>query len=172
MDSVVSTVAQYALYVVAVVALVVWLFVDRSRKVGLAVEVLLAAALVAVLVKVGSAVHTDPRPFAVDPSVKPLFAHSADNGFPSDHTALATAVSLVVATYGRAIGVLLVVVSLAIGVARIEAHVHHVQDIVGGIVIGAVAAGVALLLWRFAATRLPPHLVAGRPRPAARDTSR
>jgi undecaprenyl-diphosphatase len=34
-----------------------------------------------------------------------------------------------------------------IGAARVAAHVHHWQDIVGGLVIGVLAAAIALLAW-------------------------
>ena len=49
----------------------------------------MALVIMVVLIKVAAAIYTDPRPFVVDPSIEPLFAHPADNGFPSDHTALA-----------------------------------------------------------------------------------
>jgi len=55
----------------------------------------------------------------VDPSVKPLFAYPADNGFPSDHTALAATVALVVMTYRRWLGAALPAAGIVLGVARV-----------------------------------------------------
>ena len=141
-------VAQYALFAVAAAAAVVWLMASRSDKVGLAVEAVFAMVLVAVMVKVAGAIHVDPRPFVQNPAVKPLFPHPADNGFPSDHTALATAISVVVWQYRRGVAWAMLAISLLIGAARVAAHVHHTQDIVAALIIGFVAAAVALLLWR------------------------
>jgi len=147
-DNVTVVVAQYALFVVAAAAAVVWLMAPRSDKVSLAVEAVVAMILVAVMVKVAGAVHADPRPFVANPAVKPLFPHPADNGFPSDHTALATAISVVVWQYRRSVAWAMVVLSVLIGVARVAAHVHHTQDILGALIIGVVAAAAAVMLWR------------------------
>jgi undecaprenyl-diphosphatase len=149
----VVAVAQYALFLVALGGVVAWLRVDRSDRVPLLAQAVLAVVLVAVLVKAAGMLHTDPRPFVVQPSLHPLFPHPADNGFPSDHTALATAVALVVARYRRALGIGLLLVSFAIGAARVAAHVHHVEDIVAGVLMGAVAAALALVAWEAWARR-------------------
>jgi len=153
-NSLVVDVAQYGIFVVAAGALVVWLLCSRHEKVALAVQAVVTMIVVAVLVKVAAALHTDPRPFVVDPHLHPLFAHPADNGFPSDHTALASGIALLVTTYRRWIGLALVVVSVAIGVSRVAAHVHHPQDIAAGLVIGLLAALVGWLSWRLVGSRV------------------
>jgi membrane-associated phospholipid phosphatase len=84
----------------------------------------------------------------VNPSVHPLFPHPADNGFPSDHTALASGVALLVTVHRRWIGLVLVLISLAIGAARVAAHVHHIEDVVAALVIGVLAALAGVLAWR------------------------
>jgi undecaprenyl-diphosphatase len=154
MDSVVSAVAQYALYAIAVGALVVWVLATRNERIELAIRAVLALLVVVVLIRTGSALHTDPRPFVVDPSVKPLFAHSADNGFPSDHTAVGVAIACVVMTCRRWAGIGLLVVAVGLGVARVAAHVHHPQDIVAGALMGAVAAVAAVVVARPVERRL------------------
>jgi undecaprenyl-diphosphatase len=146
--SAVSLVAQAGLYVVAVLAVVVWLTASRSEKVALAVEMVVGLVAVAVLVKVAGALHTDPRPFVVDPSVHPWFSHPADNGFPSDHTAIGSVTAFVVLRHRRAAGLGLLVLAVLVGVARVIAHVHHVEDIVAGVVIGLLAALAGVLAWR------------------------
>jgi len=163
-STVVSAVAQYALFVVALGALLVWVRVpSRQEKVALAVEAVLAMLLVAVLVKVAGAVHTDPRPFVVDPHLRPLFPHPPDNGFPSDHTALATAVAAVVCVHRRWAGLVLLAVAVCLGAARVLAHVHHTQDIVAGVLIGLLAAAVAVLGYRTLAQRRVDRWVESRP---------
>jgi undecaprenyl-diphosphatase len=147
MDALIVAVAQYALFVVAAGGLLAWWLADRGDKIALGVQAVLAVALVAVLVKAAGLVHVDPRPFVVNPSLRPLFPHPPDNGFPSDHTALAAAVSLLVLRYRTGLGAALLAVTVAIGAARVAAHVHHVEDIAAGLLIGALATGVALAGW-------------------------
>ena len=60
MHSVVSFVAQAGLYVVALLAVCVWVTVPRPEKVAMVVEVLVGLVAVAVLVKLAGAVHSDP----------------------------------------------------------------------------------------------------------------
>ena len=147
-DNTTVVVAQYAIYVVATAAVVIWLTASRHDKIGLAVEAVVAMVLALVMIKVAGAIHSDPRPFVQNPALKPLFPHPADNGFPSDHTALAAAVAAVVTQYRRRIGWAMALLAILIGVARVGAHVHHSQDIVAGLIIGYVAAIFALILWR------------------------
>jgi membrane-associated phospholipid phosphatase len=70
----------------------------------------------------------------------PLFAHSGDpNGFPSDHTLLASFLAFGVYRYSKKAGYALMVVAVLIGWARVAAHVHHAVDIIGSIAVTALA---------------------------------
>ena len=88
MNSLIVAVAQYLPFLILAAAAVIWLLLPRPDKVGLAMQAVVSLAIAVVLVKLAGAVHADPRPFVVDPSIKPLFPHPGDNRFPSDHTAL------------------------------------------------------------------------------------
>ncbi|MHB8187792.1 MAG: phosphatase PAP2 family protein [Dermatophilaceae bacterium] len=158
MDSLIVDVAQYLIFLILVAAGVAWLFLPRHDKVGLAVQGVVALAIALVLIRLAAAIHTDPRPFVVDPSIKPLFAHAADNGFPSDHTAVGVTVALLVMTYRRMLGAVLLAASILVGASRVAAHVHHSQDIVAGVLIAVVAVGITTVAWRWARPRLPPRL--------------
>lgn len=158
MDSLITAAAQYLLFPILVAATVIWIFLPRHDKVGLAVQTIVSLAIALVMIKLASAIHTDPRPFVVDPSLKPWFAHPADNGFPSDHTALGATVALLVMSYRRSLGAVLLTASILVGAARVAAHVHHAQDIVGGVVIAALAVGAAAAAWRWVRPRLPRGL--------------
>lgn len=158
MDTVIVAIAQYLLFGVLVAAGVAWLFLPRHEKVEFALMAVGAVVLTVALIWLAAALHYDPRPFVVNPAVKPLFAHVADNGFPSDHTAVAATVALLVLARRRVLGVVLLIASVLIGVSRVAAHVHHAQDIVASIVIALVAVAAAEVVWRWSKPRLPERL--------------
>jgi undecaprenyl-diphosphatase len=112
------------------------------------VEMVVGLVAVAVLVKVAGALHSDPRPFVQDPSVHPWFSHSADDGFPSDHAAVGAVTSFVVVRRRVGLGSVMLVATALLAAARVVAHVHHVQDVVAGGVIGLVAATAGAGVWR------------------------
>jgi membrane-associated phospholipid phosphatase len=91
------------------------LFLPRPDKVGLAMQAVASLAIAVVLVKLARTVHADPRPFVVDRSIRPSFAHRADNGFPSDHTASAATAAFLVITYRRGLGAVLLAASIMVG---------------------------------------------------------
>ena len=158
MNTLIVAVAQYLLYLILAAAAVIWLYLPRHEKVGLAVQTILSLVILVVLIKVVAGIHADPRPFVVHPSIRPLFAHPPDNGFPSDHTALAATVALLVMMYRRWLGALLLAASIVVGAARMAAHVHHGQDIIAGLLIAALAVGIAAATWRWVQPRLPRRL--------------
>lgn len=158
MNGLIVAVAQYLPFLIVVVAGIIWLVLPRRDKFGLAVQAVVALVIAVVLIQLAAATHADPRPFVVDPSIRPLFAHPADNGFPSDHTTLAATVALLVMTHRRWLGAVLLVASVLVGVARVAAHVHHGQDIVAGMLIAIVAVGVTTAAWAWVRPRLPGRL--------------
>jgi membrane-associated phospholipid phosphatase len=151
-------VAQYLPFLIPVVAGIIWLLLPRRDKFGLAVQSVVALVIAVVLIQLAAGAHADPRPFVVDPSIRPLFAHPGDNGFPSDHTTLAATLALLVMIYRRWLGVVLLAASVSVGVARVAAHVHHGQDIVAGVLIAAAAVGVTTAAWAWVRPRLTGRL--------------
>lgn len=90
-----------------------------------------------ILAKISGVFIHDPRPFVVE-HIKPLIAHAADNGFPSDHTLLTSVIASVIFAYNKKLGMVLFAISIAIGGARVLAGIHHPLDIVGAMVISTV----------------------------------
>jgi undecaprenyl-diphosphatase len=155
-NTAIVAVAEYLLYVLAVIAFGVWLIQDNRGKLVLGLQAVVALVLVGIGITVAAALHTDPRPFVHDPHSHPLFAHAADNGFPSDHSVAAAMVAALVFAYRRAVGMVLAAGAVLVAVARVAAHVHHAQDVVAGLALGAVAAYAAVWLVQRAADRLTP----------------
>lgn len=171
MDTLIVDTAQYLPYVVVLAGVVVWLLLPLLAKVALAVQGIVTLVVVLVLIVVAGHLHSDPRPFVVDPSVHPLFHHAKDNGFPSDHEALAMAVALLITLYRRVVGIVLIALAILVGVARVAAHVHHVQDIVGGAGIAVVAVAVSMVVWWALRPLVSPRVVAARSKWTARRSS-
>jgi PAP2 superfamily len=92
------------------------LALPRRDKFGLAVQAIVALVIAVVLIQLAAVTHADPRPFVVDPSIRPLFPHLADNGFPSDHTTLAATVAFLVMIYRWWLGAVLLDASALVGV--------------------------------------------------------
>ncbi len=112
--------------------------------------------------------YYDPRPFVAQ-HIHPLFAHAADNGFPSDHAALTMFLAVCVLFYSRLWGGALVVNALLVGTARVLAHVHSPLDIVAGFVFAAVAALLAHRAAPWMVRKLPLAPPPGHPAGDARS---
>ena len=144
MDELIKIIAKYFILIpVAVNAYIFWKLKpnNRMKMVYMAVA---GAVLTLVLAKLGSHLYSDPRPQFSDHS-NPLFGHSNDNGFPSDHTLLAAFLAFLAYKYSKQAGYGLLVVALLVGWARVAAHVHHRVDIAGSFVF----AGLAFLIAQY-----------------------
>lgn len=144
MHTVIVWTAQYLLFVLAAVFVLVWLFAENWRgRIFLAISAVFGVILMVGFLYIAKDVHHDPRPFVDNPHIKPLFAHGRDDGFPSDHSLAAALIAGLMAWRHRVIGALLAVGAVAIAWARVAAHVHHLQDVLAGLALGAAAALLA-----------------------------
>lgn len=158
MNALTVATAQYVPLLIPLAPAIVWFFLPRRDRLAMAAQAIISLVVVLGLIQLAASLHTDPRPFVVNPSVPALFTHPPDNGFPSDHTALASTVALLVMIYRKFLGAMLLAAGIVAGAARVAAHVHHVQDIVAGVGIAVMAVGLAVLIWRWARPRLPHRL--------------
>ena len=151
--------SQYTLFAVLACAAVVWLTLGQRERGAMLVALVLAVVVGGGLLLASAVAWYDPRP---------LFPHSPDNGFPSDHTVAATLVAGVVMGFRLRTGLALLLASILLGAARVAAQVHHVPDIVAGVLIGLTAAAVGVTLAHaaigsWAGWRLPWHRADPRP---------
>lgn len=150
MDTLIIFCAKYLIWLVVLLGLA-FLFVSIHWK-RVALSAALSMALAYALAKAVGALWYDPRPFVVG-HLTPLIAHAADNGFPSDHMLLGAAIASVVYAHNRVWGLVLWILALIVGVARVLAGVHHTVDLAGSIIVAVVAVGVI----EFALRRLWPR---------------
>ncbi len=139
MDSTIVFVAKYFLFVSLGVTVWFWWRCDRATRIELLVRLVVGGLLALALATVAGHLYYDTRPFVTE-HVKPLFAHAADNGFPSDHALLTSFLGFSVLLYSKKVGAVLLAIAVAVGAARVAAHVHAPVDIVGSFVFSAVAA--------------------------------
>ena len=142
-------VAQYFLYLSVIVTVWYWWRRDRPTKVELGFRLLVGGLLALALARVAGHLYYDPRPF-VTQHVRPLFAHAADNGFPSDHALLTSFLAVSVMWYSRRVGAVLLANAVLVGASRVAAHVHSPIDIIGSFVFSGVAALVANVVTKWA----------------------
>jgi membrane-associated phospholipid phosphatase len=164
MNSVIGWLANYLLFVMAAVAVATWIVrEDRRTRLSSAAVAAFGLLIALALMVLAAHLHTDARPFVQNPSLHPLIKHSADNGFPSDHSVAAALIATVVILRHRLIGAGLALAALVVAVARVAAHVHHLQDVAAGLAIGVLAALLAGLLVGWLAAQVADR----RARPAS-----
>lgn len=143
MHTLITFIAQYLI----VVPVLAWLYVLLRLPKTLRLRFVLFSAaglvLTFLLAKLASTIHHDPRPFVRD-HVTPYFTSSTDDGFPSDHTTYSALIAFVIWRFNRKLGLVLALIAVAIGAARVIAGVHHGQDVIAGLIIAAIAVG---LVW-------------------------
>ena len=120
--------------------------VIRNKLIVLAVLSVLVAFGVASL---GGFLYYDPRPFTITHTI-PLIPHLPDDGFPSDHTLYAMAAAATLFCYRRKTGIVLGILAVLTGTARVLAGVHHPVDVIGG----AMMAIMSVMVARFVLKRL------------------
>ncbi|MHB8178893.1 MAG: phosphatase PAP2 family protein [Vulcanimicrobiaceae bacterium] len=99
-----------------------------------------------VLVKISGALYDEPRPFVVE-HIRPLIPHIADNAFPSDHLAATGLAFAYLWPRSKPLAVLVFVMALLIGSARVLAHLHWPLDVTVGFMLGVIGlfAGNAIV---------------------------
>jgi len=139
MNALIAWIANYGLFAVAGLGAAAWLTWPRRQQLMVAVSASVGGVIALALTKLAGALYYDPRPFVAQ-HMQPLIQHAPDNGFPSDHTVLAGLAAFIVLRYSRTMGLIMLAMTGLLGVARVAARVHHPLDIVGALVIAAVAA--------------------------------
>ncbi len=126
--------AKYLIFLLILLGAVFFFKQNKSQQKQLLIFGGLSLPLSYLTAKLSALFYFNPRPFVVEHFI-PLLQHSADNGFPSDHVLLASAIAMVIFYYNRKVGIFFLLLSILIGIARVLSGVHHAVDILGSIVI-------------------------------------
>ena len=139
MNSLIIFGAKYLFVLNILVVLIYFFTLSKNKKREFFLLALIALPAIYIIAKLSGLFFYDPRPFVSD-NIIPLINHAPDNGFPSDHTLISTALAMLVFFYNKKLGVFLGIIAILVGISRILSGVHHPVDIIGGIVISIVIA--------------------------------
>ena len=146
-------VAKYFIALSLLIVLALWLRLSTPEKKRFLILALLGAIFSLALAKVANKLYYDPRPFVAG-HFTPYFSHSADNGFPSDHTLLTSFLAFTAWFFSRKAGMTLLIIALLVGLSRVLAGVHHLLDIAGSLVFALLGVWLAgLLMNKFMKTK-------------------
>lgn len=170
LHGVISGYANYGLAAFVGLLVAGWWSARRSGQAAKMAAVTCAGAgtLLAVAVNqpIVAAVH-EGRPYAIHARILVLAHRSADFSFPSDHAVMAGAVAAGLWFVSRRLGILATIAALAMAFARVYIAAHYPQDVLAGLVLGAIVAIVvyfagcgivARLITSATRTRLRPVL--------------
>ena len=92
-------------------------------------------------------VYFHPRPFMIGLGTQ-LFQYPAETSFPSDHTTFMVSIALMLLYFKetRVYGVILLILGLTGGLARVFSGVHFPLDILGSIVVSIIST---LIIFQF-----------------------
>jgi len=127
------------------ILMLIYLWFSKKKN-----EVLFAgysAILGVIISKSIGLIYFHPRPF-MDKIGTLLIHHKADSSFPSDHTTFTMSIALMLLYFKstRILGIVLILLALLCGIARIYVGVHYPFDILGGILVGVIASLIIYLL--------------------------
>src|SRR2546421_11267617 len=125
LDNVMSFLAQDVIYLALLAFVVLWFRRDGLRA-GLAAGA--GAVLALMIAGIIGAIHYSARPFVAG-HYAPLFSHSDDASFPSDHLAILGAVTAGAWMGSRLLGVAAGLLAVIVAFARVFAGVHYVTDV-------------------------------------------
>jgi undecaprenyl-diphosphatase len=147
-----SDIEKASIPVMVVITAALWFFSrpDADRKWKLASgSGFAAAALGYAAAFVIHHVWSRPRPYVTHHISHP-WSNVTDPSFPSDHTTVSFAIAFAVLAFDLSAGLIFIVIAATIAVGRLFIGAHYPSDVLAGLVIGLIAAGIVVrLLPRF-----------------------
>ena len=139
-DTIAVLIAKYMPILVVILLIYIWIRKDNKYK-DIALYGTYAAVLGLFINYVIGLFYFHPRPFMI-PVGTLLFSYPADSSFPSDHTTLLLSIAFIMTYFKetRKLGIVLIVLSLIEGIARVFAGLHFPFDILGSIGVSLIAS--------------------------------
>lgn len=130
--------AKYLFLLSIILGAVYFLRAPREFKKEIFVFALFTLPLAFLFGKLANYLYINPRPFVVLNFV-PLIPHAMNNGFPSDHTLLLSAIATVFSFFSRKRAIQFWIIAFLVGISRVYVGVHHWIDILGSVAIALIS---------------------------------
>lgn len=142
--------AKYLFAIVALGAALPLLWLKAGARTKYIITAAMSGVIAFAFQKAAGMAYFDPRPFTQ--GARALIEHSAENGFPSDHTALAFVAATLAVIIERRLGFALLALATIVAICRVQAGVHRPIDVVAGALIGSIsvllARATVAAIWR------------------------
>lgn len=137
--------AKYLFGASLFIAGIYFLKVPRRAQKNILIFSLVTIPFILLIALLGNHLYENPRPFVVG-GFTPLIPHAPDNGFPSDHALLVSAIASVFILFSRRIGIILWIIAMFVAVSRVYVGVHHPIDVIGSMIISVFVTIIAYLI--------------------------
>ncbi|MFA6548030.1 MAG: phosphatase PAP2 family protein [Candidatus Magasanikbacteria bacterium] len=141
MDFLAIFTAQYLVFIIIILGIAFFLHRPIHEKKEILIFSLITLPIIFIISRICATLYFNPRPFVVDQFIS-LIPHKPNNGFPSDHTLVSSAVAVIIWHFNKKIGWFLFVLALLVGLARVYVGVHHYVDIFASLIISFVVVVV------------------------------
>lgn len=148
-DYIFILIAKYLFVLAGIIALIWFWKIPREQKKEVVIFGIIALPAIYIISKIGARLYFDPRPFVVG-HFTPLISHAPDNGFPSDHVLLTSAIASIIFPFSKRVSAYIWVIVVLVGISRVYIGIHHFADVAGSFVI---ATAVGFLVYKILKAR-------------------
>lgn len=143
LDDLMTFLAADLIFVAALIFVLTLVPAVRRRDRGRLTQVIATLALAYAFGLLAAVLYAEPRPFTTHPDIHQLISHGAGQSFPSDHATASFAMAFAVLVFvSRRWGAVLLAMAVVIGVARVYAGLHYPGDILGSLIVAALAVAI------------------------------
>ncbi len=139
--------SAFLLFAVICIIAFFWTLLNEKKKMyTIGFSFLFIGILAFIISRIVMHFYFDIRPY-MEYGLKPLVPVSSGNGFPSDHALLTSAVTATMYLYSRKAGLILLILTILVCIARIFVAAHHPLDVAASIFIVFIATSIYLLFY-------------------------
>src|SRR5579859_6289300 len=128
-DEIILFLASFLIWLMFAGLVILW-FIDGKIKKEQVVHALLASFIAFTVAQILKQIFHTPRPFQVDGLGVMTLTVPGGGAFPSEHAAVAFALSLTIWLHDRKVGILFLILAALVAYARVAANVHWPIDVI------------------------------------------
>ncbi len=145
MDTLIIFLGSYLHFFIIATALLSVIFASSKIRLEYISFLIFVGLLAYLLGELVGMVIYNPRPFVVL-DVVPLISHDPTNGFPSTHALVSISIAFAVFIFNKKLGFVLFLLAILVGAGRVFAQIHSVEDILGSVLVAAIAVCVGVFV--------------------------